>query len=268
MTRIHPSAILEPGVELDADVDVGPFCLVGAGVRIGAGSRLLSHVVVRGRTRLGKNNIVSPFAVIGGDAQVRKGGPADASGDAPRWAVDIGDANVVRESVTINAASSPSGTVIGSHNLFMAGCHVAHDVTVGSRCVVANGVQLAGHVVVGDWVTFGGLSAVAQHLHVGESAFVAGGAMCERDVPPFVIVQGDRARVRALNVVGLERRGVPADSILALKKAFTRVWVGRDGRLPEVVAALDRKDPWVSRLAAWLTDSKLQVPPHRRQGRR
>src|SRR5262249_22645653 len=108
-----------------------------------------------------------------------------------------------------------------------------------------------GHVVVSDWVTFGGLSAVAQHLRVGESAFVAGGAMCERDVPPFVIVQGDRARVRALNVVGLERRRAPAGSIVALRKAFACLWGRRERNFDEARRALDRSDPWVNVLAGW-----------------
>jgi UDP-N-acetylglucosamine acyltransferase len=134
----------------------------------------------------------------------------------------------------------------------MASCHVAHDVTLGSHCVVANAVQLAGHVVVEDWVTFGGAAAVAQFVRIGQSAFVAGGAMCERDVPPFVIVQGDRARVRALNVIGLERRGLPASSIAALKKAFAALYVRRETSFADAIASLDRSDAFVAQLAATL----------------
>jgi UDP-N-acetylglucosamine acyltransferase len=157
-------------------------------------------------------------------------------------------------------------TSIGSHNLFMAGCHVAHDVVLGSRCVVANGVQLAGHVEVEDWVTFGGLAGVAQHLKVGQSAFVAAGAMCERDVPPFVIAQGDRARVRALNVVGLERRGVPAQSVVGLRRAFARLWgVARAvGGFDAALDALDVSDPWVRALGEWLRDPKRRIRRSRR----
>jgi UDP-N-acetylglucosamine acyltransferase len=130
----------------------------------------------------------------------------------------------------------------------MVGAHVAHDVVVGSDCVLANGVQLAGHVTVDDWATFGGLSAVGQFAKIGESAFVAGGAMCERDVPPFVIVQGDRARVRALNVVGLRRRGVPEASVRALKRAFRALFASVEAR-SDALATLDRIDPFVARLA-------------------
>lgn len=247
--RIHPTAIVDRGVELDADVTIGPLCHVHAGARIGAGTELRSHVVVYGTCTLGAANVVHPFAVLGGEAQVRKHGD-----DAPAArGLLLGDRNVIRESVTINAASGAGATQIGSDNLFMAGAHVAHDVVVGSHCVIANAVQLAGHVVIGDGVTFGGLAGVAQHLRVGEGAFVAAGAMCERDVPPFVIVQGDRARVRAPNVVGLERRGVPAASIARLRRAVATLWMG-DVPWQEALAALDRSDPWVATLATWLED--------------
>jgi UDP-N-acetylglucosamine acyltransferase len=163
----------------------------------------------------------------------------------------VGPENVFREHVTVSASSGESPTTIGSKNLFMAGAHVAHDVTVGSHCVIANAVQLAGHVVVEDWVTFGGLSGVAQWLRVGESAFVAAGAMCERDVPPFVIVQGDRARVRALNTVGLSRRGISGESIARLKAAFARTFGRRTSGVSfeDAVGALDTDDPLVATFA-------------------
>ena len=248
MRRIHPTAVVEAGAELGDEVEIGPYAVVGPRVRIGAGSRLASHVVVTGRTTLGARTIVSPFAVLGGEPQLRK----STATPAKHGALEIGDDNVFREHVTVNVSSLDAPTTIGSKNLFMAGCHVAHDVRIGSFCVVANAVQLAGHVVVEDWVTFGGASAVAQHLRIGTSAFVAGGAMCERSVPPFVIVQGDRARVRALNVVGLERRGVPAASIVALRRAHAKLFVSREGPLADAAAGLDRTDPWVEILASWL----------------
>jgi UDP-N-acetylglucosamine acyltransferase len=255
--EIHPSAIVERGAELADDVVVGPWCHVQAGVRIGRGTKLVSHVVLTGNTTIGAGNVVHPFTVLGGEAQVRKG----AAGT--RRALEIGDENVFRENVTVSVSSGSGTTRVGSHNLFMAGCHVAHDVVVGSRCVIANAVQLAGHVVVEDWVTFGGLSGVAQLLVVGQGAFVAAGAMCERDVPPFVIVQGDRARVRALNVVGLERRGVPSSSIAALRTAYARLW-GPRGRF-EARKTLDRADPWVAILASFLDDPTRTTKPAKRK---
>jgi UDP-N-acetylglucosamine acyltransferase len=276
MQRVHPTAIVDPEAEIADGVCIGPFCHVHAGVRIGAGTQLVSHVVVAGRTTIGEGNVLHPFTVIGGEAQVRKEPSTERDSARPssghvsemRRTVEIGDHNVFRESVTVNGSSSDGTTRIGSHNLFMAGCHVAHDVVVGSRCVVANAVQLAGHVVVEDWVTFGGAAGVAQHLRVGQSAFVAAGAMCERDVPPFVIVQGDRARVRALNVVGLERRGIPEASIAALRKAFARLWGSRGASFEEALRALDRSDPWVAALAEWLCDPARSVKPAKRLHRR
>ena len=251
-SRIHATAVVDPRAELAEDVEVGPYSVVGPGVRIDAGTRLLSHVVIGGHTVVGTSNVFHPFSVIGGDPQIRKLAPGEAvTAATTRGALVIGADNVFREHVTVSLSSGEKATTIGAKNLFMAGVHVAHYVTVGSHCVVANAVQLAGHVTVEDWVTFGGLSGVAQWLRVGESAFVAAGAMCERDVPPFVIVQGDRARVRALNIVGLERRGLPAASIALLKKAFARTFVRRASGISFDDAArdLDRSDALVAAFA-------------------
>ncbi len=269
MPRVHPSSWIDPRASVADDVEIGPFCLVYEGVRIGSGTRLLSHVVVRGDTSVGEGNEVHPFVVLGGDAQVRAQNRRSSDADVSSGRLEIGHANVFREGVTVNRSSSAGLTRIGSNNLVMAGAHVAHDAVVGSHCVIANGVQLAGHVVLEDHVTFGGLSGVAQRVRVGESAFVAGGAMCERDVPPFVIVQGDRARVRAPNVVGLERRGVPTESIRALRRAVVALWLsGREGReaseswsFTQVLSRLDRRDPFVRRLVEWLEDPVRLVPP-------
>ena len=255
--RIHPTAVVDPRAEVADDVEVGPYAIVGPAVRIAEGTRLLSHVVISGGVTIGKGNVFHPFSVIGGDPQIRKLAPGRTGGDdvaGARGTLVIGAENVFREHVTVSLSSGAKATTLGSKNLFMAGVHVAHDVTVGSHCVVANAVQLAGHVTVEDWVTFGGLSGVAQWLRVGQSAFVAAGAMCERDVPPFVIVQGDRARVRALNVIGLERRGLPAASIARLKKAFAALYVRRASGVSfdDAVRSLDRRDLLVDALASAL----------------
>ena len=277
---IHPSSVVDRHAEIADGVEIGPFCHVHAGARIGAGTRLMSHVVVMGNATIGEANVIYPFVVIGGDAQIRKASArqqaagvgnqaesrASSAESRERGRVEIGSHNTFRESVTVNVSSGESGqaTTIGSHNLFMAGCHVAHDVSVGSRCVIANGVQLAGHVAIEDWVVFGGLAGVAQHLRVGESAFIAAGAMCERDVPPFVIAQGDRARVRAINAVGLERRGVPPESILALRKAYAALWTANEAGFDHALRTIDRTDPWVAKLAGWLEDPIRRVRASKR----
>jgi UDP-N-acetylglucosamine acyltransferase len=242
MVRVHPSAIVDARAELAADVAVGAYAIVEAGVVLGAGCVLHAHAVVRGPASLGARNVVHPFAVVGGEPQAKR--HAGGSGR-----VIAGDDNVFREHVTVHGGTEERATRIGDGNLFMVGAHVAHDCVVGSSCVLANSVQLAGHAVVEDWATFGGLSGVAQFVRVGESAFVAAAAACERDVPPFVVVQGDRARVRGVNVVGLRRRGVPEESIGALRRAVYKLWHA-GGTVAGALDVLEREetDPWVRRL--------------------
>jgi UDP-N-acetylglucosamine acyltransferase len=246
--RIHPTSVVDTHAELAADVELGPYAVVGKGVRIGAGTRLLAHAVILGPTAIGEGNVLHPFAVLGGESQHKR---AAAPGEGR---LVIGDRNVFREHATVHRGTSGSTTRIADDNLFMVGAHAAHDVQIGSFCTLANAVQLAGHAHVSDHATFGGLSGVAQFVAVGESAFVAAGAMCEVDVPPFVIVQGDRARVRALNVVGLRRRGVPEASIERLEGAF-RLLFGKKVPRAEALSRVPRGDAFVDALLAAMTKS-------------
>jgi len=248
MGRIHPTAVVDPRAELAADVTVGPYAIVEPGVVLADGCELHAHAVVRGPTTLGPRCVVHPFAVVGGEPQAKRhaGGPAR---------LVCGEGNVFREHVTVHGGTEGRTTRVGAGNLFMVGAHVAHDVTVGSSCVLANGVQLAGHVVVEDWATFGGLAGVAQFVRVGESAFVAAMTGCERDVPPFVVVQGNRARVRGVNAVGLRRREVPAESIRALARAVRRLFHGTTTQADARRALEGETDPYVQRLLASLGGS-------------
>jgi UDP-N-acetylglucosamine acyltransferase len=242
--KVHATAIVDPRAELAPEVIVGPYAIVEAGVMLGSGCVLHAHAVVRGPATLGPRNVVHPFAVLGGEPQAKRhpGGGR----------VEIGEGNVFREHATVHGGTEGRATRIGDANLFMVASHVAHDVVVGSSCVFANGVQLAGHAVVEDWVTFGGLSGVTQFVHVHESAFVAATAACERDVPPFVVVQGDRARVRGLNVVGLRRRGVPEESLRALRRAIRALWHSRSTRAEALQRLAGGDDPWVRKLVSAL----------------
>jgi UDP-N-acetylglucosamine acyltransferase len=239
--RVHPTAVVDARAELVGDVEVGPYAVVGPEVRIGTGSSLSAHAVIFGPTTLGMDNRVHSFAVIGGPPQHKRAFSPNES------RLVIGDRNTFREHVTVHRGTEGGPTRIGSDNLFMVGAHVAHDANVGSFCTLANAVQLAGHATVEDHATFGGLSGVAQFVTVGQSAFVAAGSMCERRVPPFVIVQGDRARVRALNVVGLRRRGVSEASIEKLQAAFRALFGGGAPRAA-ALREVPRDDPFVSSL--------------------
>jgi UDP-N-acetylglucosamine acyltransferase len=251
MTAVHPTAVVDPRSEIASDVVLGPYAIVEPGVVIGPGCVLHAHAIVRGPAVIGPRNVLHPFAVLGGEPQAKH----RVHGPSP---IEVGEGNVFREHFTAHGGTDGRTTRIGSGNLFMVGSHVAHDVVVGSSCVLSNGVQLAGHAVIEDWVTFGGLSGVTQRVRVGESAFVAATSACERDVPPFVVVQGDRARVRGLNYVGLRRRGVGEESILALEKAVRKIWHSRLTRR-EALAALEplarAGEPYVRKLLASLEAS-------------
>jgi UDP-N-acetylglucosamine acyltransferase len=237
--KAHATAIIDPRAELAGDVEVGPYAVIGAGVRMGEGCRIGAHAVVLGPLGMGARNVVHSFAALGGPPQHKRAGTESTR-------VDIGDDNTFREHVTVHRGTRDT-TGIGSDNLFMVQCHVAHDVTIGSHCVIANAVQLAGHVVVEDYATFGGLAGVAQFVRIGQGAFVAAGAMVERNVPPFCIVQGDRARVRAVNRVGLERRGLAPETIAEVERIFRAVFAGKRPQR-EVLRELETHDPHAQKL--------------------
>jgi len=250
---VHQTALVSPKAEMAPGASVGPYCIVGDGVRIGTGTRLVAHCVVMGPATLGEHNTVFPFAVLGGD-------PQDRSYAGEATGLEIGSHNVFREHVTVHrgTAKGKGVTRVGSHCLIMAASHIAHDVEVGDDVTLVNATLLGGHVTLEDHVTTGGQAAIAPFVRVGESAFIAAGAMVERDVPPFVIAQGDRARVRALNRVGLGRRAIPEPSRRALEKAFRMLFRGSTVRAEalETVAREMGDDPYVATMVAFLRRAK------------
>ena len=213
--RVHPSAQVDSGAALAPGVVVGPFCVVGAGVRIGAGTVLHAHVVIEGPTTIGAQNRLFPFACVGMEPQDLK------FRDEPTT-LEIGDRNILRESVTVHRGTVGGGGVtrIGSDNLLMAGTHVAHDCHVGSHVIFANAATLAGHVTVEDGATIGAFSGVHQFCRVGRQAYIGGYSVLTQDAAPYVLTVGNRARAFGINVIGLERRGLPAATIQALKQAY------------------------------------------------
>jgi len=244
MAIVHPTAVVEDGASLDPSAVVGPYSIVGKGVHLAKGCILHSHVVLRGEAVIGEGCEFFPFSVVGVRAQHKR--------DTAGGGLVMGARNVVREHVTIHSGTESKNTRIGSDNLFMVGCHIAHDVSIGNHVAVANSVQIAGHAVVEDYATFGGLSGVAQFVRVGESAFIAAGAMCEREVPPFVIVQGDRAVVRAINRVGLSRRNFSDEELMPLERAFRLVFIQKRVPRAQALKAVDSNNPLVVKLLASL----------------
>jgi UDP-N-acetylglucosamine acyltransferase len=216
---VHPTAFVDPRARLGRDVHVGPYCVVGERVLLADGVHLMAHVTVEGPTALGPRVVVHPFAALGG-------APQDRSHQGEPTELVIGEETIVREHVTIHRGTKKDRgrTSIGARCLVMVGAHVAHDAIVGDDCIIANACQLAGHVVLEDGVVLGGAAALAPFVRVGRIAFIAAGARVEHDVPPFHIAQGDRARVRGLNVVGLQRRGFDRNEIAVLERAHRAIY--------------------------------------------
>ena len=215
MSRVHPTAIIDPRAELGSEVEVGPYAVIGAGVKIGKGSKISAHAVLQGRTTLGHGNVVFPFASVGSIPQdlKYKGEPSELL---------IGDRNVIREYVSLNPGTTGGGMVtrVGDQNLLMMYCHIAHDCYVGNRNVIANGATLGGHVIIEDSVIVGGLVGIHQFVRIGTGAILGAGSMVSKDVPPYCNATGDRARLRGLNIEGLKRRGVDKSVIEAIRKAY------------------------------------------------
>ena len=250
---VHPSAVVDAGAELADDVEVGPLCVLGDGVSIGPGTRLVARCTVLGPTRLGARNVVYPGACLGAP-------PQDRSYDGEPTELVVGDDNVVREQVTVHRGTAKGGGVtrIGSRCLLMVGAHVAHDCVLEDDVTLTNLATLGGHVTVGQGAVLGGHTAVAPFARLGAISFLAGGAMVERDVPPFAIAAGDRARVRALNVVGLKRNGVPEASRQALDRAFKMIWLSGQpvARGLDAVRMELGTDDYVARLVSFLESSR------------
>ena len=206
MGLIHATALVDPQAELAADVTVGPYAVIGPHVRIGEGSSIGAHCVVDGHTTIGRDNRIFQFASIGAAPQDMK-----YRGEPTRLV--IGDRNTFREFVTVNTGTVQDGGVtrVGDDNWVMAYVHIAHDVQLGSHCVLANNATLAGHVHVGDWATIGGLSGVHQFVKIGAHAMIGFQAHVAQDVPPFITADGHPLAARAVNLTGLKRRDFSAE---------------------------------------------------------
>ena len=256
---IHPTAIVAPGAELGEDVEIGPYCTVGPRVRLGARTRLHTHVVVDGDTWLGEDNELFPFAVIGCHPQDKK-----LKGSDPVGKLRIGHHNRIRESVTIHGGTPFGGgqTTIGDHNMLLVGAHIGHDASVGSNVVFTNGAMAAGHTVIGDRAILGAMVGIHQFARVGKLAMVGAGAMVSHDAPPFSTVQGDRAKLVAVNLVGLHRNGYTAEQKALIKRVF-RLLFWRAGtlhqRLEMVRGSLLHRDPACRELVEFVASSKRGV---------
>ncbi len=233
-TAIHPTAVVDSAAELDGSVVVGPHAVIGAGVRIGSGCRIGASAVIEGRTILGRDNIISPMASIGGD-------PQDLKYDGEETMLTLGSRNRIREFVTINRGTAAGGgkTVVGDDNLLMAYAHFGHDCLVGSRSIFANAATLAGHVDVGNDATIGAYSGVHQFCRVADHAFIGGYSVVTRDALPFVLTVGNRASSHGVNSVGLRRSGLSQETVRAIKSCYITLFRSKLG-LDEAIAQVEQ----------------------------
>lgn len=216
---IHPSAIVDDKCELAADVSVGAYTVIGPHVRIGAGTQIGPHVVIDPYVTIGPNCKIFQYAAIGAPPQSLKF-------EGEETQVLIGRDSVIREFVTIHRGTAFGGglTEVGDGNFLMAYTHVAHDCRLGRQVVLANNATLGGHITIGDYATVGGLVAIHQFVRVGDHAFIGGKSAVVKDIPPFTIAAGDRAKLHGLNSVGLKRHGFGAETLSHLKKAYRLIF--------------------------------------------
>jgi UDP-N-acetylglucosamine acyltransferase len=262
-TGIHPTAIVHKGAAIGKDVYIGPFCIVGEHVKIGDRCRLRSHVSIEGHTEIGTGNEIFPFASIGAP-------PQDLKYRGEPTQLVIGSDNLIRECVTLQPGTVQGGgfTRIGSRNLFMAYTHVAHDCIVGDENILANGVQLSGHVTIENQTVLGGMSAVHQFCRIGDLGMLGGGSMIVQDVPPFAMVQGNHATFRGLNVVGMRRRGINRDGIASVKLAYKFLILDPaptvDESVDRLLCALTEANdrPLVDRIVSFVKSSERGILRH------
>ncbi len=249
---VHATAIVGPGAHLGPGVTIGPYTVIGSDVVIGRGTRIGPHVIIEDGVRVGAENEISAGATLGT-------APQDRHFKGERSFLEIGDGNAIREYVNISRATGPDeSTVIGDECLIMSGAHIGHNCHLGNRVVIVNDVQLAGHVHIGDDAYLGGLSACLQFVHIGRLVMVGGYSGVRQDVPPFMLVEGRPARARALNRVGLQRRGITGSERLVLRRAFHVLYGSALGVTPAVerLTAEMGDQPLVAEIVAFLRGAR------------
>lgn len=254
---VHPSAVVHAGAKIDPTAEIGPFCSIGDEVEIGAHTKLLASIYVEGPTRIGKQNIFQPFSTVGV-------APQDLKYHGERAETVIGDRNLIREFVTIHRGTEGGGalTRIADDNLLQAYAHVAHDCTVGSRCILAHGATLGGHVTIEDWAVVGAQTGVHQFCRVGAHSYIGGYSVITQDVMPFSVVVSERgAKAYSVNKVGLERRGFTTEEIQRLHKTvriLTKSGLNTEQALERIEAEVE-PDEHVRLLVDFIRSSKRGV---------
>ncbi len=253
-TTIHPTAVVSPKAKLGDGIEIGPFCVIFDDVEIGDGCWLQNHVTICGPTKIGRSNLFHSYCSIGQKSQ-------DLKYQGEPTFLEVGDHNVFREFCTVNRGTLPGTmTKIGHHGTFLAYCHIAHDCTVGDHVIFSNNGTLAGHVTVEDHAILGGLTAVHQFCRIGRHSITGGCTKIVQDVAPFMLADGNPAKCRGVNLVGLQRKGFTEAEVRAIKEAYKTVWMRKLNR-SQAVAELEATaaDPHVAHLAQFIKDSQRGV---------
>jgi UDP-N-acetylglucosamine acyltransferase len=253
---IHPTAIVDPSAIIGSGCKIGPYAVIGANVELGDHCQIGAHAVLEGPTRIGSQNHIFQFASVGT-------APQDLGYKGEPTALEIGSHNTLREFVTVNRGTEKGGgmTRIGSHNLLMAYCHVAHDCRIGNQVVMANAATLAGHVCIEDHAILGGLCAVHQFARIGSHAILGGGTMAPLDIPPYMMAAGNHASLHGINVRGLARRGISRETILQIKRAY-RILFRSGQRLDDAMEEVRQRGldaPEIAHLLDFIQNSKRGI---------
>jgi UDP-N-acetylglucosamine acyltransferase len=260
MSNISPLAFIEEGAIIADDVEIGPFCFISAQSTIGKGTKIAASTCIYGKTTIGENNTIFSHAVLGSI-------PQDLKYAGEEVELIIGNHNTIREFTLFNPGTIGGGskTIVGDHNLFMGYVHLGHDVIIGNSCILANAATLAGHVEMGNYAVVGGMTPIHQFVKIGDYAMIAGASALSQDVPPYCLVEGNRAILRGLNLNGL-RRHLQREDIDALRAAYRELF--ESGKpLQENAAALleTTKNDYVQNMCTFIINTKRGIPFERKE---
>lgn len=255
-TEVHPTAVIHPKAQLGKEVSIGPYAIIEANVILGDYCQIDAFAHIKSMTTMGKRNEIHSYACVGGP-------PQDMKYQNEPTILEIGDDNCIREYVTINRGTNKGGgiTRLGSKCLIMAYAHIAHDCQIGNQVILANAATLAGHVIVENMAVIGGLSAVHQFVRIGEHAYIGGMTGVSQDVPPFMLIAGERGWLQGINTIGLKRRGFEQKQLSKLKKAFKTIWrsgLQRKEALQRVINEFGH-EPTIMQLVNFMSSSERGV---------
>ena len=260
MNKISPLALIEEGAIIAENVEIGPFCFISSQSIIGKGTKIAASTCIYGKTTIGENNTIFSHAVLGSI-------PQDLKYAGEEVELIIGDHNTIREFTLFNPGTAGGGskTVIGNHNLFMGYVHLGHDVLIGDHCILANAATLAGHVEMGNYAVVGGMTPIHQFVKIGDYAMIAGASALSQDVPPYCLVEGNRAVLRGLNLNGL-RRHVAREDIDALRSAYRELFESGKPLQENAAALLEAtQSDYVKNMCRFIISTKRGIPFERKE---